>query len=330
MIRIEINEERCSGCGICVDFCPTSVLDLVEIEGQKIARAIHPENCWGCDTCAGQCFQKAIRVGKSPDTAAIDSDTDGSQRSIPFVPLDKDEYAGYIAISESLGQLLSLRWKPVAVTLIPRCDPLPPMPVSNVKLRYCQSVMAARQGKTLLMPPQAHACPDGTYILGLTELPPKLASGELYLKFGKIASMEAARRMIAERPRLPERSVRATLVTPLEKPVMRPDVVIITAPPESIMWVCMASSFYTGKRFLFKVSGYNAQCVEATLYPLTTGEMNISLGCYGCRASTDISDNEMFIGVPLVKLPSLVEGLEELGKKAIPDARSKIYLPPSI
>jgi len=65
--------------------------------------------------------------------------------------------------------------------------------------------------------------------------------------------------------------------------------------------------------------------VEVTLYPLTTGEINISLGCYGCRASTDISNNLMFAGIPVDKLQSVVDGLEELNKKAIPDARSKIY-----
>ncbi len=331
MIKIEIDKERCSGCGICADFCPTSVLDLVEVKGRTIARATHAENCWACNTCVGQCPQEAIHViEKAPERIAISPDMDSDRHGALFTPLNADECASYAAMSASLERVLGLRWKPVAVTLIPQNATSPPVPVPHVKLRYCQSLMAARRGKTLLMPPQAHACPDGTHILGLTEIPPKLASGELYIKFGKLASIEAARQMITERPHLPERSIRATLATPLGKAVMRPDVVVIMAPPESVMWVCMASSFYTGKRFTFKVTGYNALCAEVTAYPFITGEMNISLGCYGCRGSSDISDNEMFIGVPIDKLPSLVDGLEELSKKAIPDVRSKIYLPPLI
>jgi uncharacterized protein (DUF169 family) len=90
----------------------------------------------------------------------------------------------------------------------------------------------------------------------------------------------------------------------------------------------MAASYYTGRRFNFKVSGYNAQCVETTLIPYTTQEINISLGCYGCRASSDISDDLMFMGIPLNQMPGLVKGLEQLGKKAIPNSRDKIYLPP--
>ena len=260
-------------------------------------------------------------IQEAPDGETLSSGIDG----VRFTPLSPEQCASYAAMSASMERVLSLRWRPVAVTLIPHGKPFPRVHVPHVKLRYCQSLMAARRGKTFLMPPQAHSCPDGTHILGLTEIPPKLASGELYIKFGKVASMEAARQMIAERPRLPERSMDAILVAPLNKTLMTPDVVVIIAPPESIMWLCMASSYYTGKRLTFKVSGYNALCVETTLYPLTTGDVSISLGCYGCRAASDISENMMFMGIPEARLRSLVDGLEELGKKAIPDSRSKIY-----
>jgi len=114
------------------------------------------------------------------------------------------------------------------------------------------------------MPPQCHACPDGTAILGLTEMPAKLASGELYILFKKLASIEAAQRMVAERPHLPERSVAATLVAPLAQADYPADVVVLIAEPEQMMWMCMSASFFTGKRFEFHVSGYNAQCVETT------------------------------------------------------------------
>jgi uncharacterized protein (DUF169 family) len=91
------------------------------------------------------------------------------------------------------------------------------------------------------------------------------------------------------------------------------------------MWLCMASSYFTGRRLTFKVGGYNALCVETTLFPLTTGDVGISMGCYGCRAASDIGEDMMFMGIPVDKLPSVVGGLEELGKKAIPDSRSRVY-----
>ena len=327
MVKIEIDIERCRGCGTCADFCPTSVFELSEINGRKVSSVARIDDCCACNTCAGQCPQGAILLtNEVSEREYLNSISTGT----PAVPLDTEERESYAKLSKSLEDILGLRWKPVAVTLISKDTALPDVPLPRSRLRYCQALMMARRGKTLLMPPQVHACPDGMHILGLTSVSPKLATGEIYIKFGKLASIEAARQMIVERPHLPEKSVKATLVSPLEKAVIKPDVVVVVAPPESMMWLCMASSFYTGKRFKFKVSGYNSQCIEATLYPYTTGEINISLGCYGCRAASDIGDDMMFMGVPLAKLGSLVSGLEQLGKKAIPDSRLKIYLPPLV
>jgi len=325
-VKVEVDEERCNGCNFCVDFCPTSVFDLVEVNGRKVAHATRPEECWACNTCVGQCPEWAITVTQSlPKKRYLDDENE-----MPFIPIDEHERKAYADFSESLERVLKLRWKPVAVTLIPQGEPLPHVPVPRVKLRYCQSLMIARRGKSLLMPPEFHSCADGTSILGLTEIPLKLASGDVYVKLGKLASIEAAQRMVAERPSLPELSVRATLVTPLAEAVMKPDVVVVMAPPESMMWLCMASTFYTGKRLTFKMGSYNAQCVETTLYPYTTGELNTSLGCYGCRAVSDLGEDIMFMGIPVAKLPSLVDGLEKLGEKAIPNSRSKIYPPPLV
>lgn len=70
------------------------------------------------------------------------------------------------------------------------------------------------------------------------------------------------------------------------------------------------------------------QCVETTLIPLTSGEINISFGCYGCRASSDVDDSLMMMGIPVTLMDEVVRGLRELGRRAIPQSRDKVYLPP--
>jgi len=329
MLSIDLDEMRCNGCGLCADFCPVSVFEMAAIHGRNLPVPVHLQECWACDTCVGQCPTGALRVVQP---AAGTGETPAPIRAQGSVPeaLNHAEQRQYAEWAETLDRILRLRWKPVAINLIRAGAPLPSVSKPRVKLRYCQSLMAARRGKSLLMTADCHACPDGTSILGLTEIPPKLASGELYIKFGKLASINAARRMVTERPKLEPRSVQATRVTPLAEAVLPPDVVAIVAQPEQMMWLCMAASFYAGKRFDFKVSGFNAQCVETTLLPLTSGQINVSFGCYGCRASSDIGEDLMFMGVPRAQLSGLVRGLEGLGTKAIPDSRAKIYLPPPI
>jgi uncharacterized protein (DUF169 family)/NAD-dependent dihydropyrimidine dehydrogenase PreA subunit len=316
-IAIDVN--RCTNCGLCTAFCPVEVFE--ENSDGTTPLIAHPELCWGCETCVGQCPSSAVHVMAE---AGVDSFINREKAA----PLSGEARALYQEWAQALTALLGLRWKPVAISLIPAGAPLPNVPVPNERLRYCQSLMAARRGRSIMMPANRHACPDGAAILGLTDLPRKLASGELYKLFHKLDSTEAARNMVRERPHLEPRTIDATVVTPLEDAVCEPQVIAVFAQPEQVMWLCMSASYYTGHRFDFRASGYNAQCVETTLIPYSTGEPNISFGCYGCRASSDISDDIMFMGIPVALMPTVVKGLRELGKKAIPQSRNKIYLPP--
>jgi len=326
MPKVEVDSDRCTGCGMCINFCPVDVFQLEQLADKKIAQPIQMEDCWACDTCVGQCPSNAITIIESSDEA--ESRKRQFQPTAP--PLPQEEQDLYREWHETLASTLGLRWNPVAISLIGKDQPLPAVPMPRVKLRYCQSLMMARRGKSLLMPAQCHACPDGTHILGLTEIPPKLASGEMYIHFKKLASMDAARQMIKERPRLPERSTLATLVSPLNEAPRTPDVIAVIAQPEQLMWLCMSAAYETGHRFDFHVNGYNAQCVETTLLPYTSQQFNLSLGCYGCRASSDVGDDLMFMGIPRKQMPELIKGLKKLGKKAIKDSRQKIYLPPNV
>lgn len=323
MPRIELDRARCTGCSLCEQFCPVSVFEMQAVDGSKLPVAVRESDCWACDTCVGQCPTGALRVVQLAEERA-------AQIAQPPQPPDPQARQQCAAWCVELEQTLHLRWKPVAISLIPAGEALPDVPKPRTKLRYCQSLLMARRGKSLLMTADCHACPDGTSILGITGVPPKLANGEIYVQFGKLASIEAARQMVAERPQLKARSNQASLVTPLDEAPRMPDVIAVIAQPEQMMWLCMAASYLTGKKFNFRVSGYNAQCGEVTVIPYTSGQVNISLGCYGCRASSDVSDDLMFMGIPSKEMPRIVEGLKKLGRHVIDDSRNKIYLPPQI
>lgn len=318
--RIVNDPNRCVKCGLCIAFCPCEVLEADE-EGHPFAARI--EDCVGCTTCAGNCPQRALSVEATGD-AVYDPFAD-EPRAEPISRELREQYAEWQrVIMEKLG----LRWQPVAVSLIDKDEPLPDVPLPPENQRFCQAMMAARRGASILMPPHRHSCPDGTSIFGMTGVPEKLATGEIYVLFHKVVNAEAAAQMVAERPTLPPKSRRATYVAPLAKTVRKPEVVVVTGTPEQMMWLCMSMSYYSGHRFDFHASGFNSMCVEAVLYPLTEQEPNITFGCYGCRAATDVAEDMMFMGLPVDKLPIVAQGLTELAKKAIPDSRMKIYVPP--
>lgn len=235
----------------------------------------------------------------------------------------------YQEMTKILKETLSLRWDPVAVRMMRPGEERPPEVIEpSVPLRHCQSVIVARRGNCLYMPPRSHACPDGSGILGLVEMSPKLKSGELYLLFKKLPNIETAKKMIASRSEFEPHSYEATLLAPLDQATFEPDVVIFTLWPEQAMWLCCAQTYGTGDRQTFKTSGYNSTCADLVVQPMKTGEMNISFGCYGARASSEIDDFELYVSVPTSMLEPIVQSLQKLGKKSIPEERRKICIHP--
>jgi len=61
--KIEINEKYCKGCYICIEFCPTKVL---EMKGM-LAAAVAPEACMACMQCELRCPDFAIKIIAAPD-----------------------------------------------------------------------------------------------------------------------------------------------------------------------------------------------------------------------------------------------------------------------
>ncbi|MCD8110385.1 MAG: ferredoxin family protein [Clostridiales bacterium] len=55
-MSIQINSERCVGCGCCAEVCPGTLISLTE--GR--VRMDYPRDCWGCASCIKECPNGAI------------------------------------------------------------------------------------------------------------------------------------------------------------------------------------------------------------------------------------------------------------------------------
>ena len=51
-----VNEEKCTGCNVCVEKCP---VDVISMEDEKAK--INMEECIHCGTCHSVCPQEAVR-----------------------------------------------------------------------------------------------------------------------------------------------------------------------------------------------------------------------------------------------------------------------------
>jgi len=62
MVSVLIDTTNCTGCGNCVDVCPSNVLSLKETDKTKFAVVIAEENCCACGACAIKCVEQSIAV----------------------------------------------------------------------------------------------------------------------------------------------------------------------------------------------------------------------------------------------------------------------------
>ncbi len=63
--RIEVDVDRCKGCGLCVLACPRQIIELgadINVKGYHYAVLIDAEQCTACKMCAVTCPDVAITV----------------------------------------------------------------------------------------------------------------------------------------------------------------------------------------------------------------------------------------------------------------------------
>ena len=144
-------------------------------------------------------------------------------------------------ISKDLVNCLSLEYEPVGVTLYTDADPLPAdIPFTERELKsYCQALILAGKGETLLLKKEQMGCKLGTSVLGFEK------DMEIYLKEGVsekfgagiFGSEEASAETILKSIYLKKGKTSVAFVAPLSRLEQRPQVVIFTANSEQVMWL---------------------------------------------------------------------------------------------
>jgi len=56
-MAVQINQEKCTGCGLCVEICP---VEAISMEDDKAK--IDAEKCVDCGQCVGECPNEAINM----------------------------------------------------------------------------------------------------------------------------------------------------------------------------------------------------------------------------------------------------------------------------
>ena len=224
-----------------------------------------------------------------------------------------------------LVEILAIDTEPVAVFLLGPESALPAKSFKNVTgHRYCQLLMRARHGESVVLAPDELACPAAAAAFGFRPLPEGLATGKGLVGFGIVNEPGTGRRMFEGMPRLEPGRVTLIAAAPLGTVQAVPDAVVVEGPPEALMWLALADlNVAGGERRRGDTAVLQATCVDATIIPYLEQRLNFSLGCYGCREATDLGPNESVLGFPGGRFEPLLAALESLANKAVGRSRAK-------
>ena len=233
--------------------------------------------------------------------------------------------ADIINAATRMKEILRLDSEPVGVYLLSDRDDARFASFARVHgHRYCQLVMRARHGESVLLVPEELACPAAAAAFGFRLLPEGLASGKGLVGFGIVEDAATGRIMFEGMPHLKPGREAAIAASPLGAAQTIPDVVVVEGPPEALMWLALADlNVAGGDRRRGDTAVLQATCVDATIIPYLEQRLNFSLGCYGCREATDLGPNESVLGFPGARLEPLLAALESLANKAIGRSRAK-------
>lgn len=221
-----------------------------------------------------------------------------------------------------IKEVLQLEGSPVAITFSME----PPAEASARKCRVCNAFLLARDGETVDLTSESSACPGGTWFLGLGEGPTgeRARAHKDFLINGEklFCSLAVYYRIMNTTSEVPTGLADHVIICPLEKAEKRPDLVLFICNAEQGCRLVTLDLYCTGVAQNIRMVG--ATCYQAVTYPLTTGELNVSLMDYTSRRIRGFKSSDLLVTVPYHRMHGIIQSIEGCtagtAKMEIPDA----------
>jgi uncharacterized protein (DUF169 family) len=177
---------------------------------------------------------------------------------------------------------------------------------------FCEMLVEAQQGKAFYVTKDDFTC-IGPLLLGMIDGDPIFESGRVGPKLGVYRDTRANRRIYQYLPRLDKGSVDYVAFAPLDKLKFEPDLLIVLANPTQAETLIRAKSYTTGEMWSARGTAA-ANCGFLFLYPLKTGEVNMTFTGFGfgMRSRRLFPEGMVLMTIPWDKLHQIVSSLEEM------------------
>ncbi|MFC1804850.1 DUF169 domain-containing protein [Candidatus Omnitrophota bacterium] len=223
--------------------------------------------------------------------------------------------------SKELKELLGLEFSPVAVS----CLKEPVVKDAAKKVRICRAILDAGRGQILQVDKKNNACFGAGWHLGLHRLKDPLIA-KMVKKFvveGEklFSSYDALDKLILQMGEVPDNSASYFVLAPLEKCGFDPQLVIFICNAEAACRLLTLATFIDGMMPKIKIGG--PTCRMSIIYPLLTGEINLSFYDYTARKICGVKKDQLLITIPYKKIPGIVDSIDKCSA-----GTAKIEFPP--
>ncbi len=230
---------------------------------------------------------------------------------------NKKEWQDY---SRVLKELLNLEYSPVAVSCIKESPFNPP----EKKVRICRAILDAGKGQTLSLDKQNNACFGAGWHLGFHKLkdPQIINMIKKFVVEGEklFCSYEALDKLMSQMEEVPDNSSSCFILSPLEKAEIMPELVIFICNAEAACRLLTLVTFIDGVMPKIKIGG--PTCRMSIIYPLLTGELNLSFYDYTARKMCNVEKDKLLISIPYKKIPEIIKNIDKCSA-----GRAKIEFP---
>ena len=220
-----------------------------------------------------------------------------------------NEKKGWKDYAQILKELLSLEYSPVGLS----CLEEPVFQPVEKKLRICRAILDAGKGQTLQVDKKTNACFGASWHLGFRKFTnPEVA--KMVRKFvveGEklFSSYQALDNLLAQIEEVPDNSGAYFVLGPLEKCEFNPHLVIFICDALAACRLLTLVTFIDGIMPKIKIGG--PTCRMSIIYPLLTGEINLSFYDYTARKICNVDKDKLIITVPYSKIPKIIESIDK-------------------
>ncbi|MFC1594174.1 DUF169 domain-containing protein [Candidatus Omnitrophota bacterium] len=232
--------------------------------------------------------------------------------------MEKKQWQEHASI---LKDIFGLTTSPVAI----RCTKEKEEEPDVQKVRICRAILNAAAGASLKVCKENNACFGAGWHLGFHDMKDPKISGMVkkFVVEGEklFVSYEALDTLVSQMKPVPSNKDACFMLEPMERAEEKPEIVIFVCNPEAACRLLTMVTFLDGNMPKIKIGG--PTCRLAIMYPLLTGEVNISFYDFTARKMCNVEKDKLLVSIPYSKIPRIIESID-----ACSGGTAKIEFPP--